>query len=106
VAATVYPDIDHGGAKGAHAGTAGQFSLSSTGTAATKFYYNLDVPPATTNPPATEVVTATSSAAKVTVTPRAPGPHTLWAAAVDAAGDVSATQAYRFIADGDPNTST
>ncbi|MFJ4678551.1 LamG-like jellyroll fold domain-containing protein [Kitasatospora sp. NPDC088783] len=36
--------------------------------------------------------------ARIDVTPLAPGPHTLWAASVDQAGDVSGMAAYRFTA--------
>jgi hypothetical protein len=100
---STYPDTDNDGGIGAPAGTAATFALHNTGTAATKFLYNLDVPPALTNTPAAETVTAVSNAASVTVTPAAPGPHTLWVAAVDAAGDASATEGYDFEADGHGN---
>jgi hypothetical protein len=46
---------------------------------------------------ATEV-NAMYASATVTVIPYAPGPHTLYAAAVDAAGDVSGYEAYPFLA--------
>ncbi|GAA0526789.1 hypothetical protein GCM10010172_04180 [Paractinoplanes ferrugineus] len=91
-----YPDTDNGGGIGAAAGTTATFTLHNTGTAATKFVYNLDTPPPVTNTPASEVVAATSNAATVTVTPLAPGPHTLWVAVLDAAGDASATEGYNF----------
>ncbi|WP_236653615.1 LamG-like jellyroll fold domain-containing protein [Streptacidiphilus melanogenes] len=84
------------------AGTAGTFSFSTTsGTTATKFIYNLDAPPATSNPPTSETVTATTngstSTAQATVTPNWPGMHTLWVYGVDGAGDVSGMYGYRFL---------
>ncbi|NUP53620.1 MAG: hypothetical protein HOW97_40805 [Catenulispora sp.] len=100
-----YPNTDQSGGVGAPAGTAGTFSLvSSGGSTAAKFVYNLDVAPATASPPASEVVTATNNAAQVTVTPYAPGPHTLWVYAVDAAGNDSSTYGYPFLAAGDPGS--
>jgi Concanavalin A-like lectin/glucanases superfamily len=83
---------------GATAGTAGSFTITNNGTAATRFLYRLDVQPVLTNPPADQVKAVTNNTATVTVTPRTPGPHTLWVAAVDAAGDPSSMAAYRFIA--------
>ncbi|MEU0030046.1 LamG-like jellyroll fold domain-containing protein [Streptomyces sp. NPDC006335] len=99
---SLYPDTDNGGAAGAVAGTAGTFDVATSGGAsATKFVYSLDVGlDPTVSPPASQTVTATSNAAKVTVTPYAPGPHTLYAYAIDAAGDFSATHPYRFLATG------
>ncbi len=98
----LYPDIDNGGGTGAAAGTTGQFTLTNTGTAtATKFAYSMDVPPPTTNPPACEVATAAGNSATVSLAPLSPGPHTLWVAAIDAAGDASSMFAYRFEAAGD-----
>ncbi|MCQ4082490.1 hypothetical protein NGB36_18250 [Streptomyces sp. RB6PN25] len=100
-----YPNTDNGGGPGAAANTPGKFDLSVTGGAtATKFVYNLDVAPPTTNPPANEVVTATNNAATITVTPPSPGPHTLWVYAVDAAGDISGDPGYDFTATGDATT--
>jgi hypothetical protein len=49
---------------------------------------------------ADEIATINSSA-NVTITPLSAGPHTLWAAASDAANDQSGMTAYRFIADKD-----
>ncbi|WP_245607625.1 LamG-like jellyroll fold domain-containing protein [Streptomyces prunicolor] len=101
----LYPNTDNDGVTGAAAGTAGTFNVSTSGGAsATKFVYSVDVPPATSNPPASQIVTATSNAAAVTITPYSPGPHTLWVYAVDAAGDDSGTTGYPFLAAGDPNT--
>ncbi|MFC4036690.1 LamG-like jellyroll fold domain-containing protein [Streptomyces polygonati] len=101
----LYPNTDTTDAVvGATAGTAGRFDIAGAGTAATKFVYNLDVPPAKTSPPAAETITATGNAAVVTVTPPSPGPHTLWVYAVDAAGDASGDFAYPFLAAGHPST--
>ncbi|WP_406166553.1 hypothetical protein OIE52_09320 [Streptomyces canus] len=99
---SLFPDTDNGGAAGAVAGTAGTFDVATSGGAsATKFVYSLDVGlDPTVSPSASQTVTATSNAAKVTVTPYAPGPHTLYVYAIDAAGDFSATHPYRFLATG------
>ncbi len=101
----LYPDTDvTDAAVGATAGTPGKFDITGSGTAATKFIYNLDVPPAKSSPPASETVTASSNAATITVTPPSPGPHTLYVYATDAAGDDSGDFAYPFLAAGHPNT--
>jgi hypothetical protein len=101
----VYPDIDNGGGAGAPAGTSGQFTLTNTGTtAATEFSYRIDVPPATVSPPSSEVAVASGNAATISLAPQSPGPHTLWVAAIDAAGDTSSMAAYRFEATGDTGT--
>ncbi|MFJ3777523.1 LamG-like jellyroll fold domain-containing protein [Streptomyces sp. NPDC090075] len=99
---SLYPDTDNGGAAGAVAGTAGTFDVATSGGAsATKFVYSLDVGlDPTVTPPASQTVPASSNAGKVTVTPYAPGPHTLYVYAIDAAGDFSATHPYRFLARG------
>ncbi|MCX3058344.1 LamG-like jellyroll fold domain-containing protein [Streptomyces beihaiensis] len=102
---SLYPNTDQGGAVGAAAGTAGTFDVSvASGASATKFVYSIDVPPATSNPSASQTVTASSDAAKITITPYSPGPHTLWVYAVDAAGDDSGTTGYPFLAADIPNT--
>ncbi|WP_405878781.1 hypothetical protein OG762_09155 [Streptomyces sp. NBC_01136] len=102
---SLYPNTDNDGGVGAAAGTAGTFNVATSGGAgATKFVYSVDVPPATSNPSASQVVNASSNAAAVTITPYSPGPHTLWVYAVDAAGDDSGTTGYPFLAAGDPNT--
>lgn len=102
----VYPNTDQGGGTGAASGTAGTFDVSvASGASATKFVYSVDIPPATSNPPSSQVVSASSNAAKITITPYSPGPHTLWVYAVDAAGDDSGTTGYPFLATGDPGTS-
>jgi hypothetical protein len=101
---TVYPDTDNDGGVGAPAGTSATFTLHNTGaTAATKFVANLDIPPALVNTPANEVVTATGNTGQYTVSPAAPGPHTLYVAALDAAGDASSTEGYDFTAAGHGN---
>lgn len=101
----LYPNTDVTDAVvGATYGTAGKFDIAGAGTAATKFVYNLDVPPTKVNPPAAQTVTAASNAATVTVTPPSPGPHTLWVYAVDAAGDASGDFAYPFLAAGHTGT--
>ncbi|MBC3844542.1 hypothetical protein GXW82_43475, partial [Streptacidiphilus sp. 4-A2] len=95
----LYPNTDTtAGTVGAAAGTPGSFSIAGNGTTATKFVYNLDQPPATSNPPTSETVTASSNAATISVTPPSPGPHTLYVYSVDAAGDVSGDLAYPFLA--------
>lgn len=102
----LYPNTnDDDSLVGAAAGTAGKFDVVGSGTTTAKFVYALDVPPATSNPPAAETVTAASNKATLTVTPPSPGPHTLYVYAVDAAGDVSGDFAYPFLAAGHPNTS-
>ncbi|MQY36162.1 hypothetical protein SRB17_41590 [Streptomyces sp. RB17] len=78
------------------AGTTGHFTLSTN--SATKFLYNLDVSPPTSNTPSSEVATASSNSATISVTPTAPGTHTLYVYAVDAAGNVSTQQQYQFTA--------
>ncbi len=97
-----YPDTDNGGTAVSAAGTAGNFTLTASGgSTPTEFVYSLDVPPATSNPPASEVKKITSgTSATVTVTPPSPGPHTLWVYAADAAGDDSGTTGYSFLATG------
>ncbi|MFF3919951.1 LamG-like jellyroll fold domain-containing protein [Streptomyces sp. NPDC001852] len=102
----LFPDTHNGGGAGAAAGTAGKFDLATSGGAsATKFVYNLDQSPPTSNPPANETVTATNNTATVTVTPPSPGPHTLWVYAVDAAGDFSGGYGYAFEATGHAGSS-
>lgn len=96
----LYPNTDTSpGTVGATAGTPGSFTITGNGTTATKFVYNLDQPPATSNPPAAEVATATANAATLNnITPLSPGAHTLWVYSVDAAGDVSGATGYPFLA--------
>ncbi|WP_268982802.1 LamG-like jellyroll fold domain-containing protein [Streptomyces sp. HF10] len=98
-----YPDTDNGGGAVSAAGTAGTFTLTgSGGSTPTEFVYSLDVPPATSNPPAAEVKKiASGTSATVTVAPPSPGPHTLWVYAADAAGDDSGTTGYSFLVTGD-----
>ncbi|MFM9615181.1 hypothetical protein [Streptomyces niveiscabiei] len=84
------------------AGTAGRFTLSTDSAA--KFLYRLDASPPTSNTPAAQTVTASGNKATVTVTPPAPGTHTLYVYAVDAAGNVSAQQQYQFTALGHTGT--
>ncbi|MBD0739400.1 LamG-like jellyroll fold domain-containing protein [Streptomyces sp. CBMA29] len=101
----LFPNTDQDGGAGAPAGTAGKFDVATSGgSSATKFVWSVDVPPATSNPPAAQTVTATANAATLTVTPYSPGPHTLWVYAVDAAGDESGTTGYPFLAVGDPGS--
>ncbi|MEU6493466.1 hypothetical protein [Streptomyces sp. NPDC046984] len=76
------------------AGTGGRFTF--TTDSATKFLYNLDVSPPTSNTPSSQTVTASGNTAQVTLTPTAPGTHTLYVYAVDAAGNVSSQQQYQF----------
>ncbi|MFJ5309964.1 hypothetical protein [Streptomyces sp. NPDC088350] len=86
------------------AGTAGKFTLSvdpgTNGNNATKFFYGLDAAPPTSNTPAAQTVTASNNAATITVTPVAPGTHTLYVNAVDSAGNVSSQRTYEFTAIG------
>ncbi|MFF9819488.1 LamG-like jellyroll fold domain-containing protein [Streptomyces sp. NPDC014006] len=102
---SLYPNTDDiDSAVGAAAGTTGTFDIDGSGTTAVKFVYNLDVPPPTSAPPASETVTASSNKATVKVTPPSPGPHTLYVYAVDGAGDDSGDFAYPFIAAGHART--
>ncbi|MEU6352380.1 hypothetical protein ABZ896_24165 [Streptomyces sp. NPDC047072] len=78
------------------AGTPGKFTL--TTNSATKFLYGLDATPPTSNTPASQVATASGNSATVSVTPTAPGTHTLYVYAVDSAGNVSTQQQYQFTA--------
>ena len=86
------------------AGTAGKFTFSvnpgTNGNNAAKFLYGLDASPPTSNTPAAQTVTASGNAATVTLTPAAPGTHTLYVYAVDSAGNVSSQQQYEFTAIG------
>ena len=95
----LYPNTDvTDAAVGAVEGTPGTFTFAGNGTTATKFVYNLDQVPATSNPPANEVGTATSNAYTTpAITPLFPGPHTLWVYSVDAAGDESGATGYPFL---------
>ncbi|MEU6172769.1 LamG-like jellyroll fold domain-containing protein [Streptantibioticus parmotrematis] len=95
----LYPQTNNGadGTKGAAAGTSGQFTLTAgSGTSVSKFVYRLDTPPATSNPPASEVVAASGNTATVSIAPPSPGPHTLWVYSVDAAGDIDVSGAYGY----------
>ncbi|WP_258055999.1 hypothetical protein [Streptomyces sp. Ru62] len=78
------------------AGTPGTFTLSTD--SATKFLYRLDVSPPTVNTPASEVIPASGNTAKITLTPTAPGTHTLYVYAVDSAGNTSGQEQYQFTA--------
>lgn len=101
----LYPNTDNGGGVGAPSGTQGRFDVATTGgAAATRFVYAVDVPPATSNPPASQTVAATGNAATISLTPYSPGPHTLWVYANDAANDDSGMTGYPFIATGDAHT--
>ncbi|MFF4805443.1 hypothetical protein ACFY1U_44860 [Streptomyces sp. NPDC001351] len=84
------------------AGTPGKFTVSvdpgSNGNNAAKFLYGLDAEPPTSNTPASQTKTATNNAATITVTPVAPGTHTLYVYAVDSAGNVSSKRQYEFTA--------
>jgi hypothetical protein len=86
------------------AGTAGKFTLSvdpgTNGNNAAKFLYGLDAAPPTSNTPASQTVTASKNTATITLTPVAPGTHTLYAYAIDSAGNVSSQQQYEFTAIG------
>ncbi|MGW2643019.1 hypothetical protein [Streptomyces sp. NPDC001348] len=84
------------------AGTPGKFTVSvnpgTNGNNAAKFLYGLDAAPPTSNTPSSQTVTASKNAATITVTPPAPGTHTLYVYAVDSAGNVSSQQQYEFTA--------
>ncbi|GAA5197387.1 hypothetical protein GCM10023322_68530 [Rugosimonospora acidiphila] len=102
-----FPNIDNGGGKGATADTTGYFTVTNTSSVAvTKFVYSLDQPPAVVNPPSYQVVDAVNNTADLYITPYAPGPHTLYAASIDVAGDASAMQTWRFEADKDADTTS
>jgi hypothetical protein len=101
----VYPDTDvDDGAIGASAGTSGTFDVTGSGTTATDFIYSLDLPPASSNPPLSEIAHANNNVGSFSVTPPSPGPHTLYGYAVDAAGDHSGTFAYPFMAAAHPSS--
>jgi hypothetical protein len=104
----LYPDTDAGGTTGASEGTIGTFTLAPTGTTpAAKFVWALDQEPPTSAPPAGDIVlSGTTGTANISVKPLTPGPHILFAYAVDAAGDVSGFQSYRFTAAGDDLNAT
>ncbi|WP_242488785.1 hypothetical protein [Streptomyces sp. DSM 110735] len=89
----LYPE-DTAGITGA--GVSGKFKFSTD--SATKFLYNLDASPPTSNTPSAETVTASGNAATITLTPTAPGTHTLYVYAIDSAGNVSAQEQYQFTA--------
>jgi hypothetical protein len=98
----LYPNSDDPAtddARGAVAGTTGHFTLTNSGTPATKFVWALDLQPATVNPIPAQTVAAPNGTASLPVTPLTPGQHTLWVAAIDAAGDASSMTVYRFNAD-------
>ncbi|GHH82961.1 hypothetical protein GCM10018793_43870 [Streptomyces sulfonofaciens] len=80
------------------AGTPGKFTL--TTDSATKFLYNLDASPPTSNTPSSQVATASANTATITLAPTAPGTHTLYVYAVDTAGNISVQQQYQFTAVG------
>lgn len=102
--ADVYPDIDADGAPGAPAGTPGAFTAKvDPGTSqnnAAKFVFGLDSPPPTSGAPASQTKTATNNTATYTATPVAPGTHTLFAYALDSAGNESPMHEYHFTAVG------
>ncbi|MGY5044230.1 hypothetical protein ACWDE0_01025 [Streptomyces sp. 900105755] len=91
--AGLYPEDEPGVTA---AGTPDTFTL--TTNSATKFLYELDATPPTSNTPASEIAPATANKASITVTPTAPGTHTLYVYAVDSAGNVSTQQQYQFTA--------
>lgn len=86
------------------AGTPGKFTLSvnpgTNGNNAAKFLYGLDGAPPTPNTPNSQTQQAKNNTADITVTPAAPGTHTLYVYAVDSAGNVSSQQQYAFTAIG------
>ncbi|MFF0090800.1 hypothetical protein ACFYSF_12690 [Streptomyces canus] len=96
---TLYPEDQPGTTA---AGTPGNFTVSvnpgTNGNNAAKFLYGLDAAPPTSNTPAAQTKTAVSNKATITVTPAAPGTHTLYVYAVDSAGNVSSQQQYEFTA--------
>jgi uncharacterized repeat protein (TIGR01451 family) len=78
-------------------------SSNPSGDAATGFVWGLDVPPPVVGAPADQQITLngkTSATLKVTVP--SPGPHSMWAYAVDSAGNESGISSDPFSADGDP----
>jgi hypothetical protein len=64
---------------------------AASGDPATEFVWQLDQPPATTSPAASEVLTASGSppAATLTITVPSPGPHNFWVYASDNGGNDS-----------------
>ncbi|MER5882902.1 hypothetical protein ABT160_03655 [Streptomyces sp. NPDC001941] len=89
---------------GAGAGTEETFEASvapgSANNTASKFVFGLDVKPPTSNPPASQVRTAVGNKASYPLNPSAPGTHTLWVYALDAAGNSSEMYPYEFVVTG------
>lgn len=104
ITSTDYPDADNGGGFGPAAGTLATFTLTNTGTAATKFVYGLDQPPPTDNPPASQTVPASGNSGTVQLKAPSAGPHTLWVASLDVANDASSVAGYSFLASGHAGT--
>ncbi|MEW2547581.1 hypothetical protein AB0910_17710 [Streptomyces sp. NPDC047002] len=81
-------------------GTPGSFTVAvdpGTSGGATTFVWGLDAVPPTSNPPANRTVAANNNTATITVTPPAPGTHSLYVYALDAAGNASpVSPAYEF----------
>ncbi|MFI8822212.1 hypothetical protein [Streptomyces sp. NPDC053431] len=94
----VYPEHQPGAA----AGTSGTFTFKvdpgTTNNTAAKFVWGLDIKPPTSNPPATQIVTAVNNTASKAVVPPTPGTHILWVYALDAAGNSSEMYGYEFVA--------
>jgi hypothetical protein len=87
---------------------AGPFTIGAAKTAAsTSNYLNGSISDVQTyaRALAPSEVAAIHATATVSVTPMAPGPHELYAYAADAAGNVSESQSYEFLAADNPNVS-
>jgi hypothetical protein len=99
---------DNLGGHNAQMGQSVTFTITAApGDPATSFAWGLDVPPPVADVPASQIVKLKSGATKATVkvTVPSPGPHGLWAYAIDAAGNESGAAEDSFAANGDQSVS-
>jgi hypothetical protein len=99
---------DNLGGASASIGSTVKFTLTSGNTSsdpATTFVWGLDDPPVVTGAPADQQITLSSgqTSATLKITVPSPGPHSLWAYALDAAGNESAMSSDDFSAANDPS---
>lgn len=94
-----YPPASKG--TGGRPDTPGTFTITNAGTSpAVRFVYGLGQDP----PPPSSAIDVVNGRASVSFTPVSPGPHTLFAYALDVAGNASAIASYTFRVDSDPAT--
>jgi hypothetical protein len=99
---------DNLGGASASIGSTVKFTITSgngSGDPATTFVWGLDDPPVVTGAPADQQITLSSgqTSATLNITVPSPGPHSLWAYALDAAGNESAMSSDDFSAANDPS---